>query len=128
MLYFNNGVRMYKVIVYEDRKGCSEIEILIDELTKKSKTSKESRIRLEKIIHYIDVLAMYGTKVGEPYIKHITNTELWELRPTRDRIFFVHLQGDIFILLHHFVKKTQKTPKKEIEKAKKNLQDHNERG
>ncbi len=85
-------------------------------------------MKIKKVIHYIDVLETYGTRAGEPYIKHIVNTELWELRPTKDRIFFVHLQGNTFILLHHFVKKTQKTPKKEIEKAKRNLQDHNARG
>lgn len=29
-----------------------------------------------------------------------------------------------FIILHHFIKKTQKIPKREIEQAKKNLQDY----
>ena len=33
-----------------------------------------------------------------------------------------------FILLHHFVKKTQKTPRIEIEKAKRELKDLKERG
>lgn len=32
-----------------------------------------------------------------------------------------------FIILHHFIKKTQKTPKREIEQAKRNLQDYLER-
>lgn len=32
-----------------------------------------------------------------------------------------------FVILHHFVKKTKKTPKKEIERAKKNLCDFLER-
>ena len=33
-----------------------------------------------------------------------------------------------FVLLHHFVKKTQKTPKREIEQAKRELADWIERG
>ena len=33
-----------------------------------------------------------------------------------------------FVLLHHFVKKTQKTPRREIEKAKRELKDLKERG
>ena len=33
-----------------------------------------------------------------------------------------------YVLLHHFIKKTQKTPSKEIEKAKRELADLLERG
>ena len=33
-----------------------------------------------------------------------------------------------FVLLHHFVKKTQKTHRREIEKAKRELKDIKERG
>lgn len=35
---------------------------------------------------------------------------------------------DVFVLLHHFVKKTRKTPKREIECAKRKLEDFKERG
>jgi len=35
--------------------------------------------------------------------------------------------GNEFILLHHFIKKTQKTPKAEIEQAKRNMRDFLER-
>ena len=34
------------------------------------------------------------------------------------------IRVDTFIMLHHFVKKTQKTPKREIEKAKRELEDY----
>jgi len=43
---------------------------------------------------------------------------LWELRPLKNRIFFFCWKDDIFVLLHHFIKKSQKTPEKEIEKAR----------
>ena len=46
----------------------------------------------------------------------------------RDRILFVAWLDGSFVLLHHFVKKTQKTPRREIEKAKRELQDLKERG
>jgi phage-related protein len=55
-------------------------------------------------------------------MKHLEG-EIWELRPVRDRILFVAWMGDKFLLLHHFVKKTQKTPKREMEQAKRNLAD-----
>ena len=35
--------------------------------------------------------------------------------------------SELTILLHHFVKKTQKTPKREIETAHRRLQDYKER-
>lgn len=59
--------------------------------------------------------------------KHLDG-EIWELRPLRDRILFVCRVGGGYVLLHHFMKKTQKTPAREIEKAKRELADLIERG
>ncbi len=73
------------------------------------------------------MLSEHSTKIGEPYIKHIEG-EIWELRPLRDRIFFVAWVNNSFVLLHHFMKKTQKTPSKKIEKANRELNDLKERG
>lgn len=67
-------------------------------------------------------LEEYGTRVGNPIVKHIEGN-LWELRPLKNRIFFFYWKDDKFVLVHHFIKKTQKTPKKEIEKALSNIQD-----
>ena len=50
------------------------------------------------------------------------------MRPLKDRIFFVAWHNESFVLLHYFTKKTQKTPRNEIEKAKKELKDLKERG
>lgn len=47
--------------------------------------------------------------------------EIWELRPLDNRILFFAWNGNAFVLLHHFVKKTQKTPKNEIEQAQQNM-------
>ncbi|MCF0141454.1 MAG: type II toxin-antitoxin system RelE/ParE family toxin [Mogibacterium sp.] len=88
---------------------------------------KDSRIKVNKINDYIEILRRYGTRAGAPYIKHIDG-DIWELRPLRDRIFFVAWTDDCFYLLHHFVKKTQKTPAREIDKAKRELADLRERG
>ena len=46
----------------------------------------------------------------------------------RDRIFFVAWVDDSFALLHQFMKKSQKTPLREIEKAKREFADLTERG
>lgn len=72
-------------------------------------------------------MRIYGTRAGEPYIKHI-NGDIWELRPLRDRIFFVAWVNDSFVLLHQFVKKTPKTPKREIKLAQKEYANLKKRG
>jgi len=118
---------MYKVITYKDRNGNDEIAEYIKELSSKTPTNKDARIHYKKIMEYIGQLQAYGVVAGEPAIKHITGTELWEIRPLRDRIFFAYWKDDTFVLLHYFVKKTQKTPAREIERAERNLKDFIER-
>jgi len=63
-------------------------------------------------------------RVPETYLKHIENTEgLYEIRVQLGsdifRIFCFFDQGQLVILMNGFHKKTQKTPKKEIELALK---------
>ena len=72
------------------------------------------------------MLKINGLNLGEPYIKHIEN-EIWELRPLRDRILFASWSNNKFILLSVFMKQTQKTPRREIEKAKELLKDYKRR-
>jgi len=116
---------LYKISFYRDKQGKEPVANYIFDLAQKN--DKDSRIKLNKIRDYLKILSEYGTKAGEPYIKHIEGP-IWELRPLRDRIFFAGLDEDEFVLLHHFTKKTQKTPKREIEKAKTELEDLLERG
>jgi phage-related protein len=63
-------------------------------------------------------------KVPETYLKHIENTDgLFEIRVQLGsdifRIFCFFDRGNLVILTNGFQKKTQKTPKQEIEKALK---------
>jgi len=73
------------------------------------------------------LLEEYGLELREPYIKHIEG-EIWELRPLRDRILFASIINNKFILLNIFLKSTNKTPRREIDKAKKLLEDYKKRG
>lgn len=118
---------MFEVEFYEDRSGNEPIKDFIVKLQAKGQSSKSDRIRSEKILTYIRVLQEYGTRASEPYVKHIED-DIWELRPLDDRIFFFYFRDNTFVLLHHFLKKTKKTPRREIEQAKRNLADHLERG
>ena len=115
---------MYDVFYYKDRNGESQVEDYINGLA--AKRDKDSRIKLNKIYEYIKYLSEAGQSAGEPYVKHLGG-EIWELRPIRDRILFAAWDGRSFILLHQFVKKTQKTPKREVDQAKRNLVDQKER-
>ena len=116
---------MYKIYFYKRSDGSKPVADYIDEL--EAKADKDSRIKFDKIRSYIDHLKKYGLQLREPHIKHLDG-KIWELRPLRDRILFVAWHNGSFILLHHFAKKTQKTPAKEIEKAKRELKEIIERG
>ena len=115
---------MFKIYFYRDASGKEPVREYVDGLA--AKNDKDSRVKLNKVRDYMKILSEYGTRAGEPYMKHIDG-DIWELRPMRDRIFFFCWNGEQFILLHHFIKKTQKTPQREIDRAKKNMQDFIER-
>lgn len=115
---------MYKIEFYRDKNGKEPVIEYMRKLAHKK--DKDSRIKLNKINDYIEALRVYGTVIGEPYIKHLED-EIWELRPLRDRILFVAWNNGSFVLLHQFTKKTRKTPVREIEKAKRELADLKER-
>ena len=109
---------MYEVEFYEDKNGKSEIVEYLDDLKVKGATSKNERVNRDKILAYIIALKQYGTRIGQPVVKHIDGS-IWELRPLANRIFFFYWKDNRFVLLHYFIKKTQKTPPSEIERAKK---------
>lgn len=112
---------MYQVYFYKDKNGKSPVQEYIQELA--SRQDKDSRIKLNKIRDYIKMLSTMGTRAGKPYIEHLEG-DIWELRPLKDRILFAAWDGEGFVLLHHFVKKTRKTPPGEIIHAKQNLTDY----
>jgi phage-related protein len=113
---------MYNIIFYEDNRGYSDIKEFILKLKMESVKNKDARINLNKVIAYLNLLEELGTRVGEPVTKHLDG-EIWELRPLSNRILYAYYKEDTFVLLHHFVKKTRKTPKGEIERAKRELED-----
>lgn len=117
---------MYEIIFYHSQNGKSEIEKYLDDLAEKAKTSKTDRINRIKILTYLHMLSQYGTRIGQPIVKHIEG-RIWELRPLRNRIFFFYWKDNTFVLLHHFIKKSRKTPAQELEQARLKLKDFLER-
>ena len=77
---------------------------------------------MTKILYYIEILKNPDYVLREQIIKHLEDG-IWELRPRRNRILFFFFNGDEAVLSHVFMKDTQKTPKNEIERAKRNRED-----
>jgi phage-related protein len=115
----NGGSALHEIIFYKDNDGNEPTKTYIVNLG--LMRGKDSRIKFNKIMDYLDLLSERGMVIGEPYIKHIEG-DIWEIRPLSDRIFFVSWDGDRFLMLHHFVKKAQKTPQREINTAKRRLE------
>ena len=115
---------MFDIEFWEDKKGYSDVLYYIENLSKKS--DKNSRVNLRKIVAYIDILSEKGSLICYPVARSIEG-EIWELRPLDNRFMYAYIAGNKIIILSHFIKKTNKTPKIEIEKAKKRLKEYNER-
>ncbi len=73
-----------------------------------------------KMLRLFDLVEEHGAQLGEPHTKALSNG-LFELRAKAlegiARSIFCYVDGKKIIVLHVFVKKTQKTPKKELEVA-----------
>ena len=108
---------MYTVEFYETADGVSELWDFLEELRLKSKKSKDARIQLKQIFLYIQLLQENGTRISDNITKHLEDG-IWELRPGNNQVFYFYFKDDTFVLLHQFRKKSQKTPRREIEKAK----------
>lgn len=78
----------------------------------------DMRARLTRIASLIEQMGL--EHVGEPHVKHIEG-RLWEMRLKGrsgiSRALYVTAEGRRVIIMRVFVKKTEKTPRREIELA-----------
>ena len=117
---------MFRIEFYFDKNNNSEIVDFLKALYKSGKTNRHDRINHDKIATYMVLLKEHGTHIGEPVVKHIVG-DIWELRPLSNRIFFFYWKENTFVMLHHYIKKTNKAPPQEIKAAQAKLNDHIER-
>lgn len=107
MMYFPN----MGFVFYETPNGRRPVEGEIDSL---------DRACQSKVLH-LDFLAEHGGLLREPHVKSLGGG-LRELRtvirPGQHRVVYFVESGGVGVLLHSFLKKTQKTPDKELEKAR----------
>ena len=108
---------MYTVEFYETRDGQCPVWEFLENLRIKSASNKDARIQHKQASLYIELLQQNGTRLNDTITKHLDDG-IWELRPGNNRVFYFFYENNTFVLLHQFRKKSQKTPKREIEKAK----------
>ncbi|MBI4038537.1 type II toxin-antitoxin system RelE/ParE family toxin [Candidatus Daviesbacteria bacterium] len=73
-----------------------------------------------KALRIFSNIEEYGLTAVIPHIKKLTGTPLWEIRILGEdsvRILYVTRRKKQVVLLHAFVKKKDKTPKREIDVA-----------
>ena len=112
---------MFEIIFYETKKSERPAEDFILSLQPKMQA---------KIIGMMHVLEENGNLVREPYSKYIDDG-IFELRckvgSDISRVMYFFYVGKKIVMTNGFVKKTQKTPKSEINLAKKYRDDYIER-
>ena len=105
----------YKILFYQSKRGNFPVKDFIE---------RQQSSLVAKITHYLELLENYGPFLKPPYIKKL-HKNLYELRVSSKvsiRIFYSK-KDKTYVLLHGFVKKTQKTPKKEIKVALERLKE-----
>jgi len=84
-----------------------------------------------KVVQEIENIRSEGIYLGLPFVKKLSGREhkgLWELRVRFGSnyiriIYFLHTKKN-FVLLHGFKKKTNRTPRRELEIAKRRMMEY----
>jgi len=79
---------------------------------------------LGRYLRYSDRMEVFGPDLGMPHTRAI-GEGLFELRLKATegiaRIFYCTMVGKKIVMLHQFIKKTDKTPTREIETARRRM-------
>jgi len=107
----------WEIELYKDGSGKEPVAEFLDDLTPGARA---------KVVKMFDRLAEYGVLLDEPFTRQVRG-KIRELRVKDNqgniRILYFTFTGRRFILLHGFLKKTDKTPEREIELAEKRMRD-----
>jgi len=81
---------------------------------------------LGRYLRYSDRMEVYGPNLGMPHTRAIGDG-LFELRLKAAegivRLFYCTMVGKKIVMLHQFIKKTNKTPLKELEIARRRMKE-----
>lgn len=79
-----------------------------------------------RILRNVDLLEEFGLELSQDYVEQVRG-KIWELRASRYRVLYFAFHNRQFVLLRAFMKKTRKTPEREIKMAERRLADYTER-
>lgn len=98
----------WKVVYYVSSSGGNPVSDFLDSLDKQTQS---------KLLRIVANIEEYGLLAVIPHIKKLSGTPLWEIRvlgKINARIIYVVPTQTKVILLHGFIKKSNRTPSKEI--------------
>lgn len=99
------------VVFYVDERGLSPIQEFLQSLDLKTQA---------RFMWSIEQLRVRNVRAQEPLVRHLEG-KLWELREESStniyRLLYFFFSGRRIVFVHGFQKKTQKTPRHEIEIA-----------
>ena len=82
--------------------------------------SIDARLRA-KAMRAIDLLREFGPLVPMPHARKLTGYDLYELRAQLGsnicRLFYFHRAGAVYVITSGYIKKAQRTNRREIERA-----------
>ena len=82
---------------------------------------------LGRYLRYADRMEVYGPDLGMPHTRAM-GYGLFELRLKAAegiaRVFYCTVVGREIVMLHQFVKKTDKTPRRELETAQRKMKEY----
>ena len=111
----------FTVELYEDADGDKPVEEFLLSLDVKMRA---------KLLGILEILQEKGNLLREPYSKHLEDG-IFEIRgkvgTDISRVLYFFFYDRKIILTNGFIKKSQKTPKKEIQMAKNRRHDYIER-
>lgn len=90
---------------------------------------RDQNQKVKEKIQYVFELIKQVDKVPEKFLKHLTGTNgLYEIRVEYQsniyRIFCCFDEGKLVVLFNGFEKKSNKTPQRELDKAKQLMKDY----
>ena len=81
---------------------------------------------LANLLHIMEMIENLGPNLGKPYVGSL-GSGLYEIRAKGKegigRSLYCTIAGKEIVILHSFIKKTPKTPKKDLDLAKKRMKE-----
>ena len=111
----------WQVVYYVSPKGENPVSKFIDSC------AKNQQIKILRVLKHFEE---YGVQIVIPHIKKLFGTPFWEIRilgKDNIRVIYAVEINKTIILLNGFFKKSQKTPKNEIEICYKRYEEFKKR-